>query len=663
MANTDTTEWASDFPEVGYDQWRGLAEKALKGADFAKRLVTRTYEGIDIQPLYGQADATDGLARILPDRHGGWEIRQTHRHPDLAVCNKALHVDLENGVDGILLSLNPDGIGGCLIRGLDDLDRLLDGIDLTKVPLALSGGPDFGHYAALMIGLAARRGNDLGAATLSFGADPLGILAGSGQLSQGLDIAYAQMADLATYCLGEAPEAKVMRLNMAPYHEAGASGVQTLACLLATAAEYARQLDAREDMAPTDSLRLMEASLPVDGDLFLTIAQLRAARRLWARFGEACGLSEDQRGLALHAVTARRLLTRRDPWVNILRATATTFGAAVGGADSITALPMDEDFGQPGEFSLRVARNLQSVLREESSLGRVADPAAGSWYVEDLTSHLAEKAWAQFQDIESRGGLLAVLENGSLAGELAETRAARRRNLAKRKDPLTGVSEFPNITEKEVETETVDLAALRTAATDHGTDVTDSVEPGGGAMTVTLAVAAGEGASIATMRGAVSAAATSIEPLPSHRLSEDFEALRDAAEAADPKPSIFLANLGRVAQHTARASFAKNYFEAGGIVALTNEGFGDPDSMAQAFKESGAKIAILCGGDPQYADLVPTHAPALKQAGCTRLFVAGRPGEREEADRAAGVDAFIALGDDLPKILGETLTFLGVIRS
>ncbi|GAB6054396.1 methylmalonyl-CoA mutase family protein [Magnetospira thiophila] len=665
--NAQGMDWTSGFPEVGYDQWRALAEQALKGADFERRLVSRTHEGFAVQPLYGAADRKTEPPRAYSAQPGSWDIRQFHDHPDPRACNEALRKDLDNGVDSLLLALDAEGAQGALVRSLDDMDLLLAGVDLTRVPLALLPGADFASYAALLIGLASRRGWDLGELRLSFGADPLGTLAATGVLPQGLETAYAQMADLAAFVHGDAPGSKALRLDMAPYHEAGADGVQSLACLLASAATYARQLADRENMSPTDSLALMEASLPVDGDLFLTMAQMRAARRLWARFAEACGIAEEGRHLTLHAITARRVMTRRDPWVNLLRATATTFGAALGGADSITALPMDAVSGLSTEFSHRVARNLQLVLREESNLGRVADPAGGSWYVEHLTDELASRAWALFQEIEGQGGLVTLLENGELAKRLADTRAARRRNLAKRKEPITGVSEFPNIAEKKIETEPVDRERLRAAAVQGGAPVSDSVETGGGAMTVALAFSTGAGSTVATMRAAFGTSASHVEPLPSHRLSEPFEALRQACEVWEEKtgvrPKIFLANLGRVAEHTARASFAKNYFEAGGIETIPNSGFSDPEAMVAAFRQSGATLAVLCGSDAQYEEQVSRFAPALKQAGCQRLLLAGKPGEREASDRAAGVDQFIALGDDLLDALSTILSDMGVIGS
>ncbi len=658
---------AADFSRADYAQWRALVDKALKGAPFEKKLVTRTYEGLEIQPIYAAADAPGDLPHALLGRAGNWQIRQIVEHPDPAVCNSAIRDELSHGVDAIWLALDPDGATGGLVRTLDDLDRTLDGVDLSAVPLALRPGSHFAAYGALLFGLFARRGIDPQLGRPSLGADPLGVLAATGTLPRGLDAAMGQMADLAVYVADEAPSARVLRLDMAPYHDAGADEAQVLACLLATAAAYLRELETREGMPPDRALPLFEAALPVDGDLFIGIAKLRAARLLWGRLAEACGVAAPQAPMRLHAVTARRVLTRRDPWVNLLRASATTFAAALGGADAITALPMDALLGLSTPFSRRVARNIQLVLREESHLGHVTDPAGGAWYLERLTADLATGAWDRFQDIERRGGMAAVLADGSLRDTVAATLKARKKALARRKDPLTGVSEFPDIHERPVAADQVDRDALRAAASAGSGEFPDPVEPGGGALTAGLTIAAGMAASLPALTDALGGEPTTVEALPAHHLSEDFEALREASDAfrdrTGQRPRIFLANLGRVAQHTARATFSKNYFEAGGIEAVSNSGFTDPQQMAAAFTESGATIAILCGSDDQYAEQVTAFAPALKAAGCKLLFLAGRPGDREDADRAAGVDRFIALGDDLLATLTETLRDLGVLPS
>jgi methylmalonyl-CoA mutase len=331
----------------------------------------------------------------------------------------------------------------------------------------------------------------------------------------------------------------------------------------------------------------------------------------------------------------------------------------------------------PDDLGYRVARNTHVVLAEESNVARVIDPAAGSWYVEARTDELARAAWAEFQEIEKAGGIVRVINDGSFAKKIAASYAEREKNLGRRKDPLTGISEFPNIAEKQPHPEQPDMAAAGKAAKNRlaatrsaaGSGVASSVDviKAASADNLTPAVfaAAGGGATVGAMANALKGDATSVAALPRHRLAERFEALRDASDAylakTGKRPSIFLANLGPIAKHTARASFAKNFFEVGGIEGLTNTGFKDAESCAQAFKKSGATIAILCSADPLYEEMVATVAPALKTAGCKRLYLAGHPGDKKDAYTQAGVDEFIFMGADVQVTTRSALALLGAI--
>lgn len=348
-------------------------------------------------------------------------------------------------------------------------------------------------------------------------------------------------------------------------------------------------------------------------------------------------------------------MSQRDPWVNMLRTTVAGFAAGAGGADSVTILPFDAALGVSDDFARRIARNTQILLKEEAYVSRVTDPAGGSWYVETLTEQLAQAAWEEFQSIEGRGGIAAVLSDGSLAAEIEASWAERQKNVARRKDALTGVSEFPNIAETPVVRNQPAVHAATTAAQKKTSiasidDAVAALEGGMSLQAVSASLASGSPVQIA--------------PLPRHRVHEDFEALRDAAdrhkEATGAWPSIFLANMGTVAQHTARSTFSKNFFEAGGIQALGNDGFLDPGAAADAFGKSGAKIAILCGVDALYETDATAFASALKGAGVTYLFLAGNPGDRREEYEKAGVDEFISIGADVLAVLKSTLVRLGV---
>ena len=397
-------------------------------------------------------------------------------------------------------------------------------------------------------------------------------------------------------------------------HDAGGSEVQELAFALATGVAYLRALEgAGVDLG--DARGMIYARLSADADQFLTLAKFRALRLLWARIEQACGLTP--KPLFIAADTAWRMLTRRDPYVNMLRATMATFSAGLGGANAITVLPHTLALGLPDAFARRVARNTQLVLLEESNLAKVSDPAAGSGGIEALTQALCEAAWSLFQEIEKAGGVFAALEQNLIQRKVAATRAVREQNIARRKEVLTGATEFPNLHE-------ADVAVLK-------------------AKPVVLAPY-GE-------------AKFKFDALAPMRLAAPFEALRDRSDQIlkerGARPKIFLANLGTAADFTARATFAKSFFETGGIEAVETEGFADSAALAAAFKASGAALACLCSSDKVYAGQAAAAAKALQAAGAKHIYLAGRPGEQEAALRAAGVNDFVFAGGDALTTLQE----------
>jgi methylmalonyl-CoA mutase len=401
----------------------------------------------------------------------------------------------------------------------------------------------------------------------------------------------------------------------------------------------------------------------------MAIAKLRAARRLWARVIDACRGDEQAQRMTLHVRTARRVLTTRDPWVNMLRNTVCCFAGAVAGADSITTAPFDAAIGEPDEFSRRVARNTQLLLREESHLHRVVDPAGGSWFIEKLTDELAERAWPILQDIERQGGMSKALLSGRVAEEIEATWQARVKNLATRKDAITGVSEFPNLEEEPIErSPRPEDAARRRPEPRSDPAAAEALQKLKAAPGIEPAVSAAlAGATLSGVSSAIFGESSPIttDPLPPRPCAAPFEALRDASDAHRARhgrrPVAFLANMGPLAHHTARATWSKNFLEAGGFEVLINNGFADADAAAKAFADSGARIAVICSSDRLYETVVAEVAPRLKEAGARTVILAGNPGEQEENHRAAGVDRFIFLKCDVLGTLRELLTEEGVL--
>jgi methylmalonyl-CoA mutase len=505
------------------------------------------------------------------------------------------------------------------------------------------------------------------------------------------------MADLAAWTAKNYPLVTAVRVGTAPYHHAGATAAQDIAFGMATAVEYLRAMTGSRSREPSGTglgpARLAGPTAGLDVDTaarqilfsvslgthhFLAIAKLRAARRLWARVVEACGGSAAAGAMRLHARVSKRVLTLRDPYVNLLRNTVACFAAGVGGAETITSVPFDAAAGLPDSFSRRIARNTVLVLQEEAHLHRVIDPPGGSWYLDWLTDQVAEKAWGIFQEIERGGGMLAAIRSGWVAQQIDSAFAPRAKNLARRKEGITGVSEFPNVGEAPVMRPAPDRAALRAAAIrrlvavrqgDKETGRLGEAESSVSLSPGLLVSLSSEGVSIGQLARALGfhAEPTLIPPLTPHLFARPFEELRDASDSWQAvhgkRPRVFLANMGPVAHHSARAIYAKNFFEAGGFEVIGNDGFKDADAAARAFAQSGATVAVLCSSDKLYPEFVPQVAPKLKAAGARSVVLAGNPGANEAVWRAAGVDRFIFIKCDVLATLREMLREEGVLIS
>lgn len=593
----DGLSLAAEFPDATLEQWQRLvagvlrkAGKDVSDAAAGEALTTALEDGLRVRPLYNALDLVPdpGVPGFAPfvrgsrpegNTPGGWDIRQQHS----AVDGDAVLADLENGVTSLWLVLGEGGIP------VSSLGRALDGVLLDLAPVVLDAGREVEPAARELLRLYEERGVPKSAARGNLGADPLGHEARTGER---LD--FAPVTGLARLCAEEYAGVRALTVDALPYHEAGGSAAQELGCALATGVAYLRELtDA--GLSVQQASAQLEFRYAATADQFLTIAKLRAARRLWARVTEVCGAPAGQ---VQHVVTSPVMMTRRDPWVNMLRTTVATLAAGVGGADSVTVLPFDHALGLPDAFARRIARNTSTILVEESHLSRVIDPAGGSWYVERLTDELAYAAWEFFQKIEGAGGQAEGLRSGRLGQDLADTWEARGTKLAKRREPITGVSEFPHLAEKPVE---------RAPA---------PARPSGG--------------------------------LPRVRRDDAYEALRARSDAhlaaTGSRPRIFLAALGPAAAHTARLTFASNLFQAGGIEPVTGG----------SFEDSGAVEVCLCSSDALYEEQAEAVAGKLKAAGAGHVFLAGRPADY------TGVDGYVFAGCDAVAVLSATLDRMGV---
>src|SRR5262245_53111784 len=423
-ASADELPLAAEFPPATREQWRKLVEDVLKGAPFERRLVAKTFDAVVIEPLYARKAQAQPIAGRPPA--APWSLMQRVDHPDPAAANaEALH-DLENGASG--LSLVFAGAVGAYGYGLpaseQAIARALEDIHLeADIPLDLDLGQRMQDAGRLLAGLIKRRGGVPTAVNVRFGFDPTGAAAISGvtplprrEWVASLTAAISELAAQG-FCGPFAPaDGRII-------HNAGGSEAQELAYVLAVAAEYLRALEAG-GIALDAARRMIYFRLATDAEQFLTIAKFRALRMLWARVEEVCKLAPAPPFVA--AETAWRMMTRHDPYVNMLRATIAVVAAGLGGANAITVLPFTLAIGLPDRFARRIARNTQLVLLEEAHLAKVTDPAAGAGGVEGMTEELCRVAWARFREIEQAGGAWAALEQGMIQNTVAAVRAARQ---------------------------------------------------------------------------------------------------------------------------------------------------------------------------------------------------------------------------------------------
>jgi methylmalonyl-CoA mutase len=595
---------ATEFAPASLAQWRQLVDSVLKGAPFERKLVATTYDGLRIEPLYAGRSDTAPISGRTPG--APWQIVQRLDHRDPKVANQQGLQDLDNGATGLALVFA--GSLGAYGFGLDPtpsvLRQVLNDVHLDAgIAIELDGAPS--TVAGELAAIVGERTINPDAIRFRFGFDPLGAAARAGNATAPWTAMAAEFTQAVATLAKQRFAGPFAVADGRVIHAAGGTEAQELAYVLAAAVAYLRALEAA-GVSVDDARRLIFFRLAADADQFLTIAKFRALRKLFARLEAACGLAPEP--IFISAETAWRMMTRRDPWVNVLRTTMAVFAAGLGGADSISVLPFTAALGLPDAFARRLARNAQLILLEESNLAKVVDPAAGSGGLEALTDQLCAAAWSLFQEIEAAGGAHAALTSGLVQRKVAAVRGEREAAAARGRDPLTGTSAFPDIRE-------LPVAVLEPAPPDA---------PPAGTETLML---------------------------PAIRLAAPFEQLRDQSDrilaATGARPKIFLANLGTPSDFTARATFAKNFFEAGGIEAVTNDGFSNINELASAFRASGVQLACLCSSNEVYGKDAVTAAAELSKAGAHHIYLAGRPAELETALKAAGVQSFIYAGCDM----------------
>ena len=692
-----------DFPDVPLDEftpptdeeWKAACEALLKGAPFEKKMFTKTYEGITFDPMYTRKHTEDILPKgVMPgmgdylrgvDAAGyigkPWGIAQACDETLPAENNELLrhendkgatiyHIVLDTASRAGVDARQAEKVGdtGTSVTTVEDMHVLLTGLDLAKFPLYVYAGANAVPLLALVAAARRAAGEAVGKLHGIIGSDPIGALVTDGKLSASLEAHYDSLAAAARWAVKNAPRLRTVFVRSDVYSSGGANDVQEVATCLATATAYLRALCER-GLTIDEAASQIAFCFSMGANFFLQIAKLRAVRPLWAQIVKAFGGSAEAQKMHIHARPALFFKTIYDPYVNMLRNTTEIFSGVVGGIDSFESAPFDEPIRKGDEFSRRIARNVQIMLQEEFGLLQPIDPAGGSWAVETLTRQMKEKIWAAFQGIEKEGGIAAALRAGTVQEGIAKVLADRFKNADLRRDRIVGNNMYPNMTETLLETRAEDTAALKAQRTKdieaylsdidtkHRDEALAAFKADGSVQNAVEAALAG--ATIAELMAALTAGkgAETVAAIAPHRWSERFEALRRRTEdykaAKDDNVKIFLANMGPIPQHKARADFTTGFLQVGAFEVLGNDGFKTVDEAAEAARASGADAVVICSTDATYPEIVPALAPKLhKVLPQARVFLAGAaPKDLLETYKEAGIDEYISVRANCYEIL------------
>jgi methylmalonyl-CoA mutase len=708
-----TDRLLANFAPAGYGDWHRLVESELKGESFDKRMFTPSYEGITLKAIYRPEDIANlphlnsypGFAPFVRgSRASGyagqpWAVSQEIACSSPTEFNHAARNSLERGLKALNIVLDkatrsghdPDwaqaeevGFGGLSIATVDDLDRALDGIDLGTTSLFVRSGASAMPFAALLVALARQRHKAPGGLSGCIEMDPLGVLSHEGCLPQSLEGAYREMAALLSWASAAASGLQTICVHSRSWHEAGGHAAQELAFTLATGVEYLRQMHRRGLEAGTVAPR-MRFAVTVGANFFMEIAKLRALRMLWSHAVAAAGGDDAAQRLSLHVRTSQWNKTSLDPHTNMLRTTIEALAGVLGGCESMQVGAFDEVIRQPDDFSRRIARNSQLILQKECELGRVTDPAGGSWYVEVLTAELAHRAWSLFQEVEALGGMEAALRAGFPQKTVAATATERIKAVHRRRDSIVGVNQYANPKEQALERPAADVEAFYKRrvlqVTSYRTNLEDSddervlqkltkvIDLKSPQVFEACVEAAAAGATLGEIARAIrihDSPCSRIAPVRITRAAAGFERLRAAADRHATgqnvqRPRVFLCNMGALADYKARADFSRGFFAAGGYDVISPEGFGAPEEAARAFGLSKAAIAVICSTDEKYPALVPPLARAIREQRKDVIIVlAGLPAGQAEACKKAGVDEFVHIRADALKLLTAFHLRLGI---
>lgn len=631
MAKQNEQKLFTEFPPVTTEQWEAVIAKDLKGADYDKKLVWKTAEGFNVRPYYRAEDLKD--IKFLGTEVGkfpfvrgvkkcnNWRIMQTMWQTDPVEANRMALKAIEGGATSVAFSLN-DGTE----TTAEDLDTMLKGIDLKDIEVTFRGC-GVKVFAGLLIDKAERDGWDIEKTRVNLISDPimkLFTLKGGFPYSDDGAMNFAAIHGMISQC-SKYKKWRFVNVNAYNFQYAGSTIVQELAFGLAAGHEYLVQL---MDMGlKIDKVaQSMRFAFAVSPDYFMEIAKLRAAKMLWANIVKAYKPEcEDSLKMMIHAVTSRWGMTLYDPHVNMLRATTEAMSAVLGGVHSLEVLPFDITYRQPQEFSYRIARNVQLLLKHEAHFDNVTDPAGGSYYVETLTQQIAQQAWDLFKEVEKNGGYIKAFKSGFITEQVEASAAKKDKEIATRRLVMLGTNQYPNFNEKAPE----DLLKSKDTAPDFGCDFS--------CYNYNVPEDA--------------------HKLKLYRGAEAFEDMRLMVDRSGREPKVFMLTCGTLGMARARSQFASNFFGCAGMRIVDNTFFQSVEEGAKAALTSKADIVVVCAADDDYAELAPKAKEMIGDKAI--LVVAGAPVSQPELE-AKGIRNFISVRSNVLDTLKYYVKELGI---
>ncbi|MCR4828540.1 MAG: methylmalonyl-CoA mutase small subunit [Bacteroidales bacterium] len=613
----------AEFPPVSTEKWEEVINKDLKGADYEKKLVWKTIEGFKVKPYYRAEDLAtldylDTNPAQYPYTRGKqvasnvWDIRQDVREKDPAKANAFALDAVKRGATAL---------GFCTKEVNDEaaMETLLKDIHISAVRIHFNCSPDFMKTMQLFVAVARKRGFDTQELEGSINCDIFKRALMHGEFKGGIDAQLDELVALINYAKENLPKFRVLTVNGSALQNAGATSVQELGFTLAAANDLMARLTDK-GLDATLIAKNMVFNFATGGNYFMEMAKIRAARMTWSnivkQYNPTCDCAYK---VFINATSSEWNKSVFDPYVNMLRTTTETMSAAIAGADSISTAPFDITFKEADDFSYRIARNQQILLKEESYLDKIVDPAAGSYYIENLTNSIAQYAWEAFLAIEEKGGMVKAIEANYVQDEIAKTAQQRDMDIATRRTTILGTNQYPNLTES----------------------MSAKIEKNG-----KCCCCCAEGGAFKTLKP--------------YRGAEPFEALRLATEHSGKKPRVFLLTYGNLAMRRARSGFATNFFGVAGYEIMDNNGFANVEEGVKAALEAKADIVVLCSSDDEYAEITEAACKGLKGK-VKSIVLAGFPKDMVETYKGYGIDEFIHVKTNVLESLTGFQKLMGIM--